>query len=99
MVLGLMAQLHQWRKAKSLRGSPAVRCCSQAINHHLYEVHGFHGNRTEFHSPDNSCLNKVHGCLFTDAHACCRGRTISKHVTLDNIQSSMTITLCRICIT
>lgn len=32
---------------------------AQAINTHLYSVHGFRGNEQDYYNPDNSCLNKA----------------------------------------
>ena len=34
----------------------------QAINNHLYSVHGFRGNEQDFYNTDNSCLNKARLC-------------------------------------
>jgi regulator of sirC expression with transglutaminase-like and TPR domain len=32
---------------------------AQAINTHLYSVHGFRGNEQDYYNTDNSCLNKA----------------------------------------
>jgi regulator of sirC expression with transglutaminase-like and TPR domain len=32
---------------------------AQAINNHLYSVHGFRGNEQDYYNTDNSCLNKA----------------------------------------
>ena len=37
----------------------AANLAAQAINNHLYSVHGFRGNEQDFYNTDNSCLNKA----------------------------------------